>query len=382
MSRRTAIAGKLLGRVFVTGLAASLAFMTAAVGTAHALPPDPPEPPPSGTIGGSVRLTDCNVSPTNVVIRVAEKLHRFDNLIKPSANGTLTVEVPRGEYTITPLTKPCPAGRWSPPASTVQVLAGSKVTVNFRYEMPTKTATFTPTELADAVQSQLARAALRVNGFAPGISLDHSKPNDSILTIGDLPTFKFTAPRHHKTLQSCHLGLCIPLGDANWYVNDIRLDHATTSFDHGWTVNAFFESLGRELKGFYKSPIPFTPEVDNLMPDINVDFGVATVRIVPIVSDGALTYDVKSSSFDAQIQATGPCNLTTGFGSIDVCDEIASYKQSVKTQFAGHVAAALNSDTARAAINLTIAQQVSSRGLSRVDTIGFDPAGNLILGQF
>jgi hypothetical protein len=362
----------------MVGLAASLTVVTAGAATAHAAPPDPPDPPPSGTIAGSVRLTGCNVSPTNIVIRVRETSFHFDNRITPAANGMFTVEVPRGEYTITPLTQPCPAGRWSPPASTVQVLAGRTVTTGFRYEMPTTTAKFTPAELVDAVQSPLASASLRVNGFDPDGSTSHFKPADSTFTIVDLPTFRFTAPMHTKALRTCHLLLCVGIGDANWYVNDVQLDHTTTSFDHGWTINAFLESGGRELKGFLKSPLTALFEVDDLMPDINVDNGVATVRIVPALSDGVLSYTVASSTFDAQIQATGPCNVS----SVDVCDEIASYTQTVKTQFAGHVADAVNSDTARTAINLKIALEVSSRGLSRVDSFGFDSAGNLILGQF
>jgi hypothetical protein len=377
MSIRTAIRGKLIARV-VTGLAASLAVVTAASGTAHAAPPDPPDPPPSGTIAGSVHFTGCPVSPTSVVIRVREKFFHFDNRITPAANGTFAVEVPRGEYTITPLSEPCPAGRWSPPAPTVQVLAGKTVTVDFRYEMPAKTVKFTPAELVDAVQSPLAGALLRVNGFDPDGSSSHFKASDSTLTIADLPTFRFTAPMHHKDLRSCHLLVCVGIGEANWYVNDVRLDHTTTSFDHGWNVNAFLESGGRELKGFFKSPTTFLVEVDDLMPDINVDNGVAAVRIVPVVANSALTYAVKSSSFDAQIQATGPCNV----GVVDVCDDIASYKETVKTQFAGHVADALNSDAARLAINLKIAEKVAAHGLDRVDSLGFDPAGNLILGQF
>jgi hypothetical protein len=377
MSIRTAIQGKRITRV-VVGLAASLSVVTAVSATAHAAPPDPPDPPPSGTIAGTVRLTGCNVSPANIVVRVREKFFHFDSRITTAANGTFTVEVPRGEYTITPLTQPCPAGRWSPPAATVQVLAGRTVTADFRYQMPTKTLMFTPAELVDAVQSPLAEASLRVNGFDPDGLFSHFKADDSTLTIAGLPTFRFTAPMHNEALQTCHLLVCVKFGDANWYVNDVRLDHTTTSFDHGWTVNAFLESGGRELKGFLKAFTTALVEVDDLMPDINVDNGVATVRIVPAVADGALTYTVASSTFDAQIQATGPCTLT----SVDLCDEIASYKQTVKTQFAGHVADALNSDTARAAINFKIALKVSSGGLSRVDTFGFDPAGNLILGQF
>jgi hypothetical protein len=158
----------------------------------------------------------------------------------------------------------------------------------------------------------------------------------------------------------------------------MRLDHTTTTFDHGWTVNGFLESGDRELKGFFKAPFTLNREVDDLMPDINVDNGVATVRLVPIVANGALTYGLESSSFDAQVQATGPCGLSFA----DVCDDIASYKQSVKTELAGHVTGALISDTARLAINLTIAQHVSDHGLSRVDTLDFDAAGNLILGEF
>src|SRR3954447_22095541 len=97
--------------------------------------------------------------------------------------------------------------------------------------------------------------------------------------------------------------------------------------------------------------------------------GRSVVRKVVDRSNGALDYHVVSSSFDANIDATGPCSVA----GVDVCGEVSDYRDSITSAFASDAASARDSPVAHAAIDGVLAQQATNAGLTRVDNVLVDP---------
>lgn len=170
------------------------------------------------------------------------------------------------------------------------------------------------------VDSALTGLAVASLGLSPGFLHLHHGANASSVTLsaaitgGGASTLNFTVPDFNKQVPfgaRVLQNLALPVGtatSARYRITDLNSNSRSATVENGRLVLAIgFEGRGRELKGHLRfcygvGPACVPDWVDDLAPDINVNGARVTLRLVPGVSAGALTFPSAEDSFDANIQ--------------------------------------------------------------------------------
>lgn len=271
----------------------------------------------------------------------------------------------RGTYTVRAKLDAgvCPYGTWSPASRTATSPTGTAPVargVDFTYRPPSTVARVSAPLVADWLDGALNSARIHLDSYGPLHGQSHHEANASYVSWAGA-TMPFTIPDIQFDADLCWL--CPDFGQARFYVNDMNL----RSLDASWTspaitIDAAFESDGREVKG-YLTYAGVGPDFvsDNAMPDMNADDARLRVRLTPVAdSSGRLTYSLYGApSFTGTFQATGPCDLP-----IDLCDWATDYKSKLKGYVEGSVSTLVGSTTARAAVGEALRPVLAQLGIS------------------
>lgn len=168
--------------------------------------------------------------------------------------------------------------------------------------------------------------------------------------------------------------LCPDLGDATFYVQDLNLESIQLEWQSpNLKLSLFFESNGREIKGFHSGSIASFG--DNGIPDVEIDNARLDVYLEVVASNGRLTYTVANTAFNANIQATGPCNA---FG-VDICQGLFHYKDRVVSEIENNVRNRLNDQTTHDRVDNVIYPILDSLRLSSINIIDVYASGDALV---
>jgi hypothetical protein len=360
------------GLALAAGLAAlAMAAPAAAIRNGDYEPPPPPPPAAKDfTIMGSVGVTGCATTPDRISITAtgaAQSATVRASLISGVWRYSIT-NLARGTYTVRPQLDAgvCPYGTWMPVsrvASSPQVATNPIATgVSFTYAAPTAITRVPAPLVAAWLNGALAGAQLRLDNYGPQHGQSFHEPNASYVRWAGA-TLPFDIPEIQYDLDAC--GPCPDFGQARFYVNDVNLQSLGASWSSpAFTIDASFESAGREVKGYRTNDSWFDyldVVSDNQMPDANIDDARISVRLTPVAdAQGRLTYALYGSpSFTGTVQATGICDI---FG-VDICDFVTNYKDRIDGHIEGSLSGLLGSSTARAAVGDALRPVLAGLGI-------------------
>jgi hypothetical protein len=359
-----------LTRTLTAGLVAGAALIAMA-GSAVALPPPGDPPPPAGdpvyAISGRVTVKNCpGITPDRVTVTAMPTNISSDGggVTRPSSTGTYTIGgLYREKHTVSVRLDPglvCPYARWS--ATSLSVLAPS-TTTNFTYSGPALIKKVNGNILAATLQSKLSGVGLHLDDFGPQVGQSHQQDLASSLTWGGV-SYPFTIPEIQYNLEKC-LIVCVDIGQARFYVNDMDLMSANFSwFGPNFLGKLAFESGGREVQGWYTDATTGIVS-DGLMPDVNIDNAQLTASFLPTAINGQLSYNVGSVTLAASIQATGGCDIL----GIDPCNFFTNYKARVATEIQNAVKAKLSDASVKKFAADALDVELTNQGMPVVDRV-------------
>jgi hypothetical protein len=222
-----------------------------------------------------------------------------------------------------------------------------------------------PTQLiVTLLNNALPGTQLHLNNFGSKHGKSWHKPNDSFVKLPPAfggSQFNFNLPEGRKDLD-CGI-LCPDLGDAKFYVQDWNLSNAQV----GWQNSAFklslaMESSGREIKSFHTGRVTLG---DNGIPDVNINNARMDVFLRPIAENGRLSYTITNVDFNADIQATGACNV---FG-IDICNPLFGYKNTVVSLVETQVRNRLNDPSLRDRVSTAVQPVLNQFGIRQITQV-------------
>jgi hypothetical protein len=239
-------------------------------------------------------------------------------------------------------------------------------------EPPGTNVTVPATLIATIVNNATQGSQLHLNNLGPKHGSSWHKPNDSYIRLSQTlggAEYRFNLPE--KTIDlDCGI-LCPDLGTGHLYVQDWNLSRTEVAWQSPqFKLSLFFESNGREIKGFHTGAVSLG---DNGLPDAQIDNARLDVYVKPVVSNGRLTYLVTSTNFSADIQATGVCNV-----GVDVCDRIFKYKNELVTQVESQVRTRLNDPALRDRVAAAIQPTLNQFGIGSVTKVSVN-GDNLII---
>ncbi|NDJ18202.1 hypothetical protein [Myxacorys almedinensis] len=215
------------------------------------------------------------------------------------------------------------------------------------------------------VNNAIRGTQLHLNNFGPKRGKSWHKPNDSFVrlpqTLGG-NEFRFNVPEGVKDLD-CGF-FCPDMGDAKFYVQDWNLN----SLQVGWQRPTFklsllMESAGREIKGFHTGALASLG--DNGVPDVEINNARMDVFLRPIASNGRLSYAVTQVGFNANIQATGACNI---FG-VDICNPLFGYKNTIVSLVETQVRARLNDPALQSRVANAVQPVLNQFGIRQITKV-------------
>lgn len=218
--------------------------------------------------------------------------------------------------------------------------------------------------IVTVINNVLPGTQLHLNNFGPKHGKSWHKPNDSFVQLPSAlggNQFGFNVPEGVKDLD-CGL-LCPDAGDAKFYVQDWNLSSAQV----GWQSPTFklsllMESNGREIKGFHTGALSLG---DNGVPDVEINNARMDVYLRPIASNGKLSYNITNVDFNANIQATGACNI---FG-IDICNPLFGYKNTIVSLVETQVRNRLNDQTLRDRVANSVQPVLNQFGIRQITKV-------------
>jgi hypothetical protein len=222
-----------------------------------------------------------------------------------------------------------------------------------------------PTQLlVTVINNVLPGTQLHLNNFGPKHGKSWHKPNDSFVKLPPLlggNQFVFNLPEGVKDLD-CGI-LCPDAGDAKFYVQDWNLNTAQV----GWQSPTFklslsMESNGREIKGFHTGALSLG---DNGVPDVEINNARMDVYLRPIAANGKLSYTITSVDFNANIQATGACNI---FG-LDICNPLFGYKNTIVSLVETQVRNRLNDQALRDRVSNAVQPVLNQFGIRQITKV-------------
>lgn len=237
-----------------------------------------------------------------------------------------------------------------------------------RLESPGIDVSIPATILSTIANNLVQGSQLHLNNFGSKQGNSWHKPNDSYIRLPQQlggGEHRFNLPE--KTVDLDCGTFCPDLGTGRFYVQDWNLQTAQVSWQHPqFKLSLVFEGNGREIKGFHTGSISLG---DNGMPDANIDNARLDLFIRPAVLNGRLSYQVASADFNANIQATGACNLRIlGFG-IDGCKYLYPYKTELTKQVEAQVRARLNDPALRTQVANAIQPTLNQYGIGTITQV-------------
>ncbi|MCY7273370.1 MAG: hypothetical protein LH702_06395 [Phormidesmis sp. CAN_BIN44] len=215
------------------------------------------------------------------------------------------------------------------------------------------------------VNNAIQGTQLHLNNFGAKHGSSWHKANDSFVrlpsTLGG-SFFPLNVPEGVKDLD-CGI-LCPDLGDAklyvqDWNLNGLQVDWQSPTFKLGLLM----ESAGREIKGFHTGAL--TSLGDNGVPDVEVDNARMDVYLRPIAANGRLSYTVTRVDFNANIQATGGCNI---FG-IDICNPLFGYKNTIVSLVETQVRTRLNDSALKERVSGAVQPALNQFGIRQITKV-------------
>ncbi len=213
--------------------------------------------------------------------------------------------------------------------------------------------------LASLVESAAGSTQIKLDNYGPRRDNTwlENKSRIKLPTILGGREYRFNIPEYVKDLD-CGL-LCPDLGDAKFYANDVNLDGLQVE----WQQSAFklsltFESGDREIKGHNTGRA-------NIVPDVEMNNTRLDVYLQPIARNGQLSYRVSQTDFDADIQATGGCNIP----KLDICNWAFGYKDKITSQIKDQVVSRLNDDDLQDRVATLLKPELQKRGIQSVTTV-------------
>lgn len=229
------------------------------------------------------------------------------------------------------------------------------------------------TLISTLVNNAVQGSQLHLNNFGPKHGNSWHKPNDSYIRLSQPlggTEHRFNLPE--KTVDLDCGTFCPDLGTGRFYVQDWNLQTVQVAWQRPqFKLSLLFESNGREIKGFHTGSVSLG---DNGLPDANIDNARLDVLIKPVVLNGRLTYQVVSTDFNANIQATGACNV---FG-IDICKRFFDYKGELTSQVESQVRSRLNDPALRDRIGTVIQPVLTQFGIGTVTKVSVN-GDNLVI---
>jgi hypothetical protein len=219
-----------------------------------------------------------------------------------------------------------------------------------------------PATLLSAIANKLVQGSqLHLNNLGSKRGKSWHKPNDSFLRLSPqfgAAEFRFDLPE--KTVKlDCGI-LCPSVGTGRFYVNDWNLERTEISWQRSqFRLSLFFESEGREIKGFHTGLISLR---DGGVPDAEINQARLEIDIKPVVEKGRLSYLVTSTKFNASIQATGACKI---FG-LDICNALFKYRHELTSQVAAQVQNQLNDPSVRDRVTEAIQPALAQLGIGTI----------------
>src|SRR5262245_6491844 len=142
----------------------------------------------TGSIAGSVRLTNCSAQPSEVTISAGKKTVAAER--DPSSESVLRYRISglaKGQHTVTPrlAADTCAGGTWNPASRTVRLNPAQAVTgQNFEYRVPRQSKRISGAMLASAFEGVFRATTIHLNNYGPRHDETWHKANDSFVRLG------------------------------------------------------------------------------------------------------------------------------------------------------------------------------------------------------
>jgi hypothetical protein len=180
--------------------------------------------------------------------------------------------------------------------------------------------------------------------------------NDSYFQLTDQPAWPFEVypVRMHN----------IVLGTVHYFVTDINSNSVRVNLLPNGNIRTVmtFESAGREFRGYSTDR-----DGGTAWPDGHIDGMSFVVLLEPTIEEGQLTYRAGETQFSGAIQARGICNLGP-----DICDRLFDYKRTISTTVERTFREGFNNETNQRRLKETIAGQLRTMGIGRIERISFE----------